>query len=318
MDPNEIRHRLTSALLQADEPLTLAQIAASARVPQKHVAAVLAELVDDGSVIESRRPGGRTAQYCWWSYWAPDSESQTARAKQELRRAVEAAGPSRQTPPDIDSPAVLAFNSYVLNEYHPPPGKRFLVFLQCSVRRPFSSSPSHASMRRAIWAATGYEPAEDFERCPVHVVVLASRIGPAPYEFEDCYPANVRGGGVKSFSPDDYGRVKPVLVERMAQYLVAHHDQYDQAAAFTEGRYAEVMEEAQRAAGGRCGGLAAFPIFPTRGGPAVVRMAASKPRTYWQKYWIQLYLAIVGWLGPSAQAQAEKRLRELDVAYALE
>ena len=50
-------------------------------------------------------------------------------------------------------------------------------------------------MRKAIETATGYNPRKHFEKCPVHVVVLASKIGPVLYELENVYPANVKGGG---------------------------------------------------------------------------------------------------------------------------
>jgi predicted RNA-binding protein len=197
----------------------------------------------------------------------------------------------------------------VIDDYVPPADKRLLVVLQCSVRRPFSSSPSHGSMRRAIRVATGADPAGDFEACPVHVVVLASRIGPVPYELEDVYPANVGGGGVKHFRDEHYGRVRPILAARMAEYLTAHRDSYDHAATFTDARYGEVMRDARELAGME------LPIFPRRDGPAVVRMGKSKPRTYWQKYWIQLFLEIVGRLARARRVEAKRRLEELDVVY---
>ena len=59
-------------------------------------------------------------------------------------------------------------------------------------------------MRRAIGVATGYDPAHDFVRCPVHVVVMASYVGPVPYELQDVYPANVRAGGVKHMGEEEY------------------------------------------------------------------------------------------------------------------
>ena len=40
--------------------------------------------------------------------------------------------------------------------------------------------------------------------------------------LEDLYPANVRGGGVKRFDREIYERVKPVLAERMAQYILTY------------------------------------------------------------------------------------------------
>ena len=80
-------------------------------------------------------------------------------------------------------------------------------------------------------------------------------------------------------------------------------------ATFTEGRYAEVMREARELSG------ANFPIFPELDGPQVMRRGKSFPRTYWEKYWIQLYLEIVSWLNPDMQAQAEARLERMQIGY---
>jgi predicted RNA-binding protein len=164
-------------------------------------------------------------------------------------------------------------------------------------------------MRRAIQVATGNDPARDFEKCPVHVVVLASLIGPAPYELEDTYPANVSSGGVKHFRPEHYARARPVLAERMAEYLAKHGHCYDRVTTFTEGRYAEVMADARELAG------IDFPILPQKGGPIVELMGKSKPRTYWAKYWIQLYLEIVDWLGENKAREARSRLEKLEVSF---
>jgi hypothetical protein len=189
-----------------------------------------------------------------------------------------------------------------------------LVFLQCSVRRPFSTAPSHAPLRRAIRAATGYDPRHD-PACPVHVVVLASKIGPVPYELEDLYPANVRGGGVKHFGQQTYQRVKPLLAERMARYLLTYSRHYERITSFTQGRYAEVLGQARKIAVEQGGLGLDFPILPQAGGPIVTRMRGSKPHQYWARYWIQLYLEITSWLDPDQQRLATARLQELDVDY---
>ena len=118
-----------------------------------------------------------------------------------------------------------------------------------------------------------------------------------------------KGGGVKHFDRAAYARVKPILAERMAQYIVAHRDSYDRMATFTEGRYAEVMQEAKKRT------ALDFPVLPRLEGPRIVRMGRSIPLRYWEKYWIQLYLEIVSWLGPVMQARAEVRLRTMDVEY---
>ena len=309
MDREAVRYRVISVLLQAGGPLTLPELVAESGCARQQAVPVLEELADEQQVIEGRLCAGKpTPQYCWWACWAREIERRTAVWKQQIRAAVSAVRSASERWPDIDSPSTMAFHDYVINEYKPPEDKRFLVFLQCSVRRPFSSSPSHASMRRGIFAATGYDPGADFVRCPVHAVVLASKVGPVPYELEDVYPANVRAGGVKHFSPEHFARAKPILAERMAQYTRAHGDNYDRIATFTEGRYGEVMAAARELSG------VEFPILPAPSGPRVVRMGDSKPRKYWEKYWIQLYLEIVDWLPESRREEAQARLEELQVA----
>ena len=170
-------------------------------------------------------------------------------------------------------------------------------------------------MRRAIRAATGYDPRKEFAACPVHVVVLASKIGPVPYELEDLYPANVRGGGVKHFKPETYERIKPILAERMAEYILAYSEHYEQITSFTHGRYAEVLGHAREIAIERGGSGFAFNILPIAGGPVVTRMNQSKPHQYWARYWIQLYLEVTSWLDPDQRQQAQARLDKLKVEY---
>ena len=310
MDRSEQRYRVTAALLQADRPLGPGEVAARCEMPVKHVTAVLAELVAAGQVVEGRLLGdGPARQYRWAARWAQEASRRAAGSREQLAAAV----PTFEFLPEdklaIDSAPVEAFHDYVIHRYVPPAGKEFLVFLQCSVRRPFSKSPSHASMKRAIRLAVGSDPAKDFEACPVHVVVLASRIGPVPYELEDVYPANVGGGGVKHFRDEHYGHVKPILARRMAEYIGAHGRSYRRIATFTDGRYGEVMRAAREIAG------LDFPVFPVPDGPRVLAMGKSTPRTYWQKYWIQLYLEVVRWLAGPQQAAAAERLRKLKVTY---
>ena len=316
MNRNEIRYRIISTLLQADGPQTLAELVEGAGVAEADLLPVLRDLINQTLVVEGELVPDRPApQYCWGARWEAAAQRRAAAVQQEIRTAV---GPAEKVPEfklDVESGPARAFHEHVIHEYQPPSDKRFLVFFQCSVRRPFSKSPSHASMRRAIRVATGYDPRKDFEGCPVHVVVLASRIGPVPYELEDVYPANVRGGGVKHFETRRYNRVKPILARRMAEYMLTHGDNYEQVTTFTEGRYAEVMQEARDIVVAHRGEDAHFPVLPKIGGPRVVRMGESTPRRYWDQYWVQLYLEIVGWLEPDQRNLAEARLKELDVAY---
>ena len=310
MNRNEIRYKLISTLLQADDPLTLNELVVRSKIAEREFFPILKEMVSDHLVVEGELLPERPAPlYCWAARWEEEVKRHATGSRQKLRTIVQKTSTFHEERLEIDSEPILAFNDYVINEYRPPKNKRFLVFLQCSIRRPFSSSPSHASMRRAISVATGYDPSREFERCPVHVVVLASNIGPVPYELEGVYPANLRGGGVKHFDAEYYSRVKPILAERMAGYIMAHKGSYDRISSFTESRYGEVMEAAKKIA------RSDFRVLPVLGGPQILRMGPSIPHKYWEAYWIQLYLEIVSWLKPTQRAQAEARLKELGVKY---
>jgi hypothetical protein len=58
-----------------------------------------------------------------------------------------------------------------------------------------------------------------------------------------------------------------------------------------------------------------FPVLPTSNGAQIMQMGTSIPRTYWEKYWLQLYLEILSWLEPTKQKQAEARLQKMAVKY---
>jgi len=310
LSDNEARYQIISSLLQAGSPMALSDLGKASGVSGKRLTTLLSRLVSDGSVVEGDLLLGKKGpHYCWAARWGRQTKRRAAGSKTKLRATVDAAKGDSGERLTLDSEPVLAFHDYILGEYEPPKDKRFLVFFQCSVRRPFSASPSHGTIRRAVAVATGYDPANDFEACPVHVVVLASTIGPVPYELQDVYPANVRSGGVNHYRPEHFAQVKPILAERIAQYITTHGEQYDKIATFTGGRYGEVMAEARERAG------VDFPIFPSPGGPTILRMGKSKPRTYWGKYWIQLYLEIVSWLKPAMRKQAEARLKKLNVKW---
>jgi len=305
---NEARSRLISALADADGPLTIDELAAECAIARDATLLLIGELVRENMVVEGElradRPG---PHYGLGSRWIREAERRSAGDRIPSQRT------STRPRASIESEPVIAFHNYLISEYAPPRDKRFLVFFQCCVRRPYSASPSHGSMRRAVSVATGYDPSRDFERCSAHVVVLADHIGPVPYELEDVYPANVRAPSIKWLKPQYYEYVKPILAERVAEYVVAHRDRYDRIAAFCEGRYGEVMIEARGVAADR--GAKEFPILPLLDGPRVIRMGKSIPRTYWQKYWIQLYLEIVSWLDSAGRDRAQARLAAMGVEH---
>jgi hypothetical protein len=283
------RYLVTAALVTTREPLNLNDLMEACRAGRQEIVGALLLLTDEGEVEEGT--------------WIEDKPG-------PQYRLAAGAPPAREDDDELDIDGAVAntFHDFVVHHYRPPPDKRFLVFFQCAVRRPFSKAPSHASMRRAVSVATGFDPAKEFSSCPVHVVVLASRLGPVPYELENLHPANVRSMGVQHFRPETYARIRPVLVRRVADYLEAHGGHYERIATFTAGRYGEVMRDARALAGRE------FPVFPEKDGPAIVDLAGKRPRSYWEKYWIQLCLEIMRWF-PDGEAAARERLSKLGATW---
>lgn len=296
----EDRHLLTQQLLQADGPLTRVELARRAGLTATVAGRALRDLVDAGQVVEA--DGGFR--------WAARQRDDDARHGRTQRRALAAdlaaLEPRFGDDADVDDEPAARFHAYVTGDYRPPADKPWLLLVQCAVRRPFSSAPSHASIRRAVAAATGADPGTDPDSSPVHVVVLASRVGPVPYDLQDLYPASIRAEGVKRLSPADYGRVRPILVERMADYLRAHGDRYRRVVAFGEGRYGDILRAAAEAS--EC----AFPVLPTADGRRLTRLGRSTPRKYWEKYWIQLFDELRAGLAVDEAVVADRRLADLD------
>jgi hypothetical protein len=308
--PRDPLQQLYPALLGAEEPLTAESLAEAAGLGMGEAREALESLARAGRVVAGRLVRDSPERlYRWADHWVRELERRTEAAREQLRTRVAEAGPWTPLPPEPSGPAAGAFAEYVCTEYRPPEDKRLLVILQCSVRRPFSSSPSHASMRRAISVATGLDPAHEFARCPVHVVVLASRIGPVPYELESIHPASVSCGGVKALSPDEYLRIEPVLAERFARYLTVQRAAYDHVATFTEGRYAEVIAHASELSG------TPVTLLPREPGPLILRRGRTRPRKYWEQRWLQLTLALLEWLRPEAQPAAQARLAAEDLEW---
>jgi hypothetical protein len=288
MTHQEARFRLATVLLRAGGPLTLRELASAAEVTGVFAREAADGLVDAGDVllVEER---GVEPRYRW-------AAELDAGSKQ-----------SPPTPPALASMVVRHFVEYVLHGYSPPAQARVLAVFQCCVGRPFYRTQSHAFMRHAVQAATGEDPYHQATTCPVHVVVLGSWIGPVPYELQNVYPATVSAGGVKQMSEAAYARAKPVLVERMAEYLRVHGSRYESVVTFTDGRYADVMREAARVS------RRTVTVLPEASGARVERYQGGRPRTYWQRYWVQLALELGRLAGSRGYAATLRRLREMGV-----
>ena len=200
----------------------------------------------------------------------------------------------------LTSPEELAAAAHDLHPDDEP-----VAIYQCSARRPFSSSPSHGAINRAVVAATGLHPWRDRETCPVHVVVLAAKCGPVPYDLQDVYPGCIRAEGLARLEPDEYEERRGTLARYMAAYLRAHAHRYAGIATFTSGRWGDVMAAANEATG------LDIDILPRAGRATLTRVEGRAPRTYWQKHWIQLALAIMRWAPADERRAAERRLQDM-------
>jgi len=74
---------------------------------------------------------------------------------------------------------VRRFARRVQERYEPPAGRRVLVLLPCSARKPYSASQSHRKFVEAV---------ADFRGC-LHELILTSPLGVVPRELELAYPA---------------------------------------------------------------------------------------------------------------------------------
>ena len=92
-------------------------------------------------------------------------------------------------------------------------------------------------------------------------------------------------------------RFTPILAERIAAYLRKWHSRYRVITTFTHGRYGQVMEEAKRLAG------LDFAVLPD-----LRRAGLTTGRTYWEKYWIQLFSELLAGMTEAERAEAMDRL----------
>jgi len=282
-------------------PVGLAELSARIGAPIDDLQAKLLELLDRREVVLGALLDDPTIPAaCWWETWCDQQADWLEATRAPLEQAVRAERNSADADPRSD--AAEAFQQYLVDQYTPPRGKRILALVQDAVRRPYSSAPSHASLRQAVRLATGYDPSHDPYCCPVHMLVLASHLGPVPYELEDLWPASCRSAGVKQLSDQAFTDRLPLLAGLLRHYLEHHADAYDTITVFAEGRYGAVVREA-----GFDG-----PISPMRG-EVIVRVGDKVPRPYWQRYWIQLFRSIVAGLEPWQQEAAEARLRAAGV-----
>ncbi|MFW9813321.1 MAG: DUF5591 domain-containing protein [Candidatus Thorarchaeota archaeon] len=86
-------------------------------------------------------------------------------------------------PESYDAPAIRRFRELVASRYTPPQGKRIVLLLPCSARKPYSDSKSHRTIAEVTTVVLGsIQPR-------VAEAILTSPLGLVPRELERIYPA---------------------------------------------------------------------------------------------------------------------------------
>jgi archaeosine synthase len=84
---------------------------------------------------------------------------------------------------DLGNPDFSLWHQRILDEYIPIPGRKTLLLLPCSARKPYSTSRTHQRIRDALRSVKGW-------KARVQQVVMTSPLGAVPMELEDLYPAS--------------------------------------------------------------------------------------------------------------------------------
>ncbi|MHA1249846.1 MAG: DUF5591 domain-containing protein [Candidatus Helarchaeota archaeon] len=142
----------------------------------------------------------------------------------------------------LNNKSVIELFEKILKKYSSCKLKDSLVILQCSKLKPYSKSYSHKFYRRAIKLGTGYDPIDDYERCPISVVVLSSLIGPVPYEFENEKIVRNYQLSVNKLPNRIYREVKDILVNRFVKFLEKYGKKFKYIIALVKNKYYDVMK----------------------------------------------------------------------------
>ena len=129
---------------------------------------------------------------------------------------------------------------FIIDEYRVAP-KEIGLFLPCSVRKPYSQSPSHKLFRRII---DGVLDPEDY-----HIVIFGT-CGTVPAELECMYPYQnyhyMLGKTTDERIRRDFHRIE---VYRLTGYLEKTRDTYRQRLAYCIGPFRKAMVEASENTG---------------------------------------------------------------------
>ncbi len=159
-------------------------------------------------------------------------------------------------PESYDAPAIKRWRDRLVARYTPPEGKKIVLLLPCSARKPYSDSRSHRRFIETIENSIG--PA----RHEIAEVILTSPLGVIPRELERIYPiANYDIPVTGDWDAEEIRIAADALVSHMKKFppdvvVIAH----------VSGGYAQVVQAAQD-------GIAQSIIYTIREGSATSREA---------------------------------------------
>ncbi len=138
-------------------------------------------------------------------------------------------------PESYHAPAIRRFRGRVSDRYIPPIGKKIVILLPCSARKPYSDSRSHRRIKQAIEGVTrGRDHA-------IAEVILTSPLGVVPRELERTFPASVYDIPVS-------GEWDNEELDIGAKSLVKHLSKFDNDAtivAHVSGGYQKIVRKAE-------------------------------------------------------------------------
>ncbi len=143
---------------------------------------------------------------------------------------------------DIFSEKVENYYKFILRNFKPKK-KKILLFIQCSKVKPYSNSPSHKYIRKAITELTGFDPYDFPEKNPIQIIVISSLIGPVPYENESDYIPSHYNLSVNKITKEQFKEIEPILIARISKFLLKVKDNYKFIIFFVKNNYRIICEK---------------------------------------------------------------------------
>ena len=146
---------------------------------------------------------------------------------------------------DVEKKEIQDYFESILENFIPIK-KKILLFVQCSKIKPYSNSPSHKYIRKAITELTGFDPYDFPEKNPIQIIVISSLIGPVPYENESDYIPSHYNLSVNKITRDQFKEIEPILVDRISNFLLKIKDNYEDIIFFVKNNYRTICEKVRK------------------------------------------------------------------------